>query len=54
VLQQRGVAAWLCAWQTSVPAAPLPPPAQPAVELPPGAEQLVAVLATMALACIGS
>jgi predicted MFS family arabinose efflux permease len=53
VLQHRGVAAWLRAWD-SLPAparAARPPgPAQPV----PGSEQLVAALATMALACLAA
>lgn len=46
VLLRHGVAAWLHAWQElpAAPAAPAPPPA--------GGDQLVSVLATMALALV--
>jgi hypothetical protein len=46
VLQRRGVAAWARAWRGLAPAAAPPP-----VEAPAG-DQLVGVLATMALACL--
>lgn len=48
LLERRGVAAWARAWQTTTPSSPLPP----AVEVPAGADELVDVLATMALACL--
>jgi len=48
VLQRRGVAAWARAWQ----AAAASPPARPPVGTPVGGDELVAVLATMALACV--
>jgi hypothetical protein len=51
LLERRGVAAWVRAWQTSVPA---PDPTRPAVEPPTGTEQIVGVLAAMALACVGT
>jgi hypothetical protein len=47
VLRQRGVAAWLRAWRTTVPT----PPAAPAPTAGrAGSDELVAVLASMALA----
>jgi hypothetical protein len=49
VLQRRGVAAWARAWQ----AAAASQPARPAADIPLGGDELVAVLATMALACAG-
>jgi hypothetical protein len=56
VLQHRGVAAWLAAWDRlpalPAPAAPLSaPPARPA---PGSGEQLVAALAAMALSCLAA
>jgi hypothetical protein len=53
VLQHRGIAAWLDAWQgLPAPAARLPdPPGRPA---PGSGEQLVAALATMALSCLAA
>lgn len=51
LLERRGVAAWARAWQTTVPA----PPSQrsrPGVETAVGGEEIVGVLATMALACL--
>jgi hypothetical protein len=48
LLQHRGVAAWMRAWQP-IPASP---PARAAIEAVPGGDQLVGVLATMALACL--
>jgi hypothetical protein len=53
VLQHRGIAAWLDAWQgLPTPAARPPDPlARPA---PGSGEQLVAALATMALACLAA
>ena len=48
LLERRGVAAWARAWQTTTPSSPL----RPAVEAPAGADELVDVLATMALACL--
>ena len=49
VLQRRGVAGWARAWQ----AAAASPPARPAAGVPVGGDELVAVLAAMALACLG-
>jgi hypothetical protein len=48
VLQRHGVAAWARAWH----AAAVSPPARPAAGAPVGGDELVAVLATMALACV--
>jgi hypothetical protein len=50
LLERRGLVAWSRAWQQSAPPAP---PAGRAVEPPAGADELVGVLAAMALACIG-
>jgi hypothetical protein len=49
MLERRGMAAWARAWRTTVPGPP--PPSRPVVEVPADASQIVAVLATMALAC---
>jgi hypothetical protein len=49
IMQRQGVTAWLRAWQT-IPAAPARPAA---VDARVGGDELVAVLATMAMACIG-
>jgi hypothetical protein len=49
VLQHRGVAAWLRAGQTL----PTPSPRRPPADMPMGGDELVGVLANMALACIG-
>ncbi len=51
LLERRGVAAWARTWQSAAPAAPVPSAARPALEPPAGVE-LVAVLASMALACL--
>lgn len=48
VLQRRGVAAWLHAWQTTTPA----PAAGPMAPQPMAAAEVVGVLASMALACL--
>ncbi len=48
LLERRGVAAWARAWQTTTPSSPLPP----AVEASAGADEIVDLLATMALACL--
>ena len=47
VLQRQGVAAWIHAWD-EIGSAPVPARSTPA---PAGCEQIVAVLASMALAC---
>jgi hypothetical protein len=49
VLERQGVAAWLRAWQETAPS----PPARPAATASVGGDELVGVLATMALACLG-
>jgi hypothetical protein len=49
VLCHRGVAAWLRAWHTTAPTAIAAPPAAQRV----GSDELVGVLASMALAAIG-
>lgn len=51
LLQHRGVAAWLRAWP-STPEGSCSPPRLPVGE-PVGGDELVGVLATMALACLG-
>jgi len=48
LLQRRGVAVWLRAWQTTTP----PPSAGPPVPQPMAAAEVVGVLASMALACL--
>lgn len=52
LLERRGVAAWARAWRQTAPA-PSAAPAAAAAETPAGAGELVAVLAAMALACLG-
>lgn len=52
LLQHRGVAAWLRAWPSTAPG-PGAPPSRPALLQPVGGDELVGVLATMALACVG-
>jgi len=48
LLERRGVVAWTRAWQTTTPA-----PARPAIAAPAADnDQLVGVLASMALACV--
>lgn len=60
LLQRRGVAAWARAWMETtppVPAAPVPTfPVQtfPVAPATGGGDELVGVLATMALACVVS
>ncbi|MCZ7532667.1 MAG: hypothetical protein M5U23_04560 [Acidimicrobiia bacterium] len=51
VLAARGIAGWLRVWHTNVP---IPRPLQPLAvpESGVGSEQLVGVLASMALACV--
>jgi hypothetical protein len=50
LLQRRGVVAWTRAWPSAAPA----PPARPDVAAPPADEEIVGVLATMALACLAA
>jgi hypothetical protein len=52
MLERRGMAAWARAWRTTAPTPPRP--SRRVVEVPADASQLVAVLATMALACAAS
>ena len=52
VLQHRGVAAWLRAWDSLPGPAPAAPASGPARPVPGSGEQLVAALATMALSCL--
>lgn len=48
LLERRGVVAWTRAWQTTTP-----PPARSAIAIPVAdSDQLVGVLASMALACV--
>ena len=48
LLERRGVVAWTRAWQTTTS-----PPARPAIPVPAAdSDQLVGVLASMALACV--
>ena len=49
VLSGRGVAVWLRVWHTTTVAAPQH---QPAVPAPIGSDEVVGVLAAMALACL--
>ena len=49
VLEHRGVAAWMRAWRTTTP--PASPPAERGA--PAGGDEVVAVLAQMAVACLG-
>jgi hypothetical protein len=51
LLQRRGVVAWTRAWP-SQPAAPVAP--RRALTVPPAGEEIVGVLATMALACLAA
>lgn len=48
VLERQGVAAWLRAWHSIAPA----PSAKPATGVAVRGDELVGVLATMALACL--
>jgi predicted MFS family arabinose efflux permease len=52
VLHNRGVAAWLAAWDHLPAPAPARPPGPPDRPLPGSGEQLVAALAAMALSCL--
>jgi hypothetical protein len=49
LLQRRGVTAWCRAWEPT----PAPSPAGPPAAAPTGGDEIVGVLATMALACLG-
>jgi hypothetical protein len=50
LLERRGLAAWSRALKTTASARPAPP-VRPTAEAPASASEIVAVLATMALAC---
>jgi hypothetical protein len=50
LLERRGVAAWARAWRSTVPVPA--PPTRPGAQRPAGGEEIVGVLATMALACL--
>jgi hypothetical protein len=52
LLQRRGVVAWTRAWPSAPPAAPARPAAVAAAPL--AGEEIVGVLATMALACLAA
>jgi hypothetical protein len=52
VLERRGVAAWLRAWQLTTPAPAAGPSARPMAPQPMAAAEVVGVLASMALACL--
>ena len=54
VLHNRGVAAWLAAWDGLPAPAPAQPPGPPARPAPGGGGQLVAALAAMALSCLAA
>ena len=54
VLHNRGVAAWLAAWDGLPAPAPPQPPGPPARPVPGSGEQLVAALAAMALSCLAA
>jgi len=54
VLQNRGVAAWLRAWDGLPAPVPPQPPGPPARPVPGSGEQLAAALAAMALACLAA
>lgn len=54
VLQNRGVTAWLRAWHALPATAPRQPCGPPAPTAPGTGDQLVAVLAGMALSCLAA
>ena len=54
MLHNRGVAAWLAAWEHLPAPAPAQPPGWPARPAPGSGEQLVAALAAMALSCLAA
>jgi hypothetical protein len=51
LLQRHGVAAWARAWQSTLPA-PSVQPSRAALSWPAGGEEIVGVLATMALGAL--
>jgi hypothetical protein len=54
VLQNRGIAGWLRAWDDLPAPVPVPATREPARPAPGGGEQLVAALAAMALSCLAA
>jgi predicted MFS family arabinose efflux permease len=54
VLQHRGVAAWLAAWDSLPAPVASARPSEPARPASGSGEQLVAALATMALSCLAA
>jgi hypothetical protein len=52
LLQRRGVAAWLRAWRTSTTVPSSPPADSLPAAVPAGGDEVVGVLASMALACL--
>ncbi len=54
VLQNRGIAGWLAAWDDLPDPVPAPRPGPPPRPAAGGGEQLVAALATMALSCLAA
>jgi hypothetical protein len=50
-LQQRGVSAWTHAWHSATPGAPATATLAPRARAPVAEEEIVNVLASMALAC---
>ena len=54
VLHNRGVAAWLAAWDGLPAPASARPQGPPARPVPGSGEQLVAALAAMALSCLAA
>jgi hypothetical protein len=52
LLQRRGVAAWARAWNDTPPLSSPARRAGPGVEAPVAGDELVGVLATMAMACL--
>ncbi|HEX6524826.1 MAG TPA: hypothetical protein VF070_33205 [Streptosporangiaceae bacterium] len=54
VLRNRGVAAWLAAWDDLPAPVPVPAARPAACPVPGSGEQLVAALAAMALSCLAA
>ncbi len=52
LLQRRGVAAWARAWATTLPSSAAAPAAATARDRAEASEEIVGMLATMALACL--
>jgi hypothetical protein len=51
LLQRSGVSAWTRAWHNTTPAVPVAVPVAAPIAAPVGEQEIVRVLATMALAC---